>query len=228
MHYRQRQWLIDWLSDCVFECMETSSAGCDTDFFFLALCVFSGWWRVRRRRVHCERRLHPLRPDSQAGLLCHWHGSAQTGKRNTQKLEWSLWGGCLVTAAKKRKSLISFRSFFSINILYFFSILPRWLICLSFSFRSSERWTSRPRCWMLMTPSPSSTSVPSTWRTQNACTCAFPKKGSSSFKSVSHLNPSYICHLSHLQASFHGRDRFTKLTLYCSPMIEDDYFQIMK
>lgn len=50
------------------------------------------------------------------------------------------------------------------------------------SVRLSVRWTSRRRCWTPTTPSPSSTSVPSTWRTRNACTCAFPKKGSSSFK----------------------------------------------
>ena len=50
------------------------------------LCVCSGWRGVRRRRVHCERRLHPLRPDGQAGLLRHRHGAAQTGKRNTHHL----------------------------------------------------------------------------------------------------------------------------------------------
>lgn len=41
----------------------------------------SGWWGVGRRGVHCEGRLHPLRPDSQVGLLCHGHGAAQTGKQ---------------------------------------------------------------------------------------------------------------------------------------------------
>lgn len=48
--------------------------------------------------------------------------------------------------------------------------------------RSSARWTSRRRCWTPMIPSRNYTSVPSTWRTQSACTCAFPKKGSSNFK----------------------------------------------
>lgn len=46
-------------------------------FFF---CIFSGWRGVGRRRVHCERRLHSLRTDSQAGVLRHGHGPAQTGK----------------------------------------------------------------------------------------------------------------------------------------------------
>lgn len=72
-----------------------------------------------------------------------------------------------------------------------------------------------------MTPSPSSTSVPSTWRTQSACTCAFPKKGSSSFKSVSLL---------YLYASFQGRGRVTlRLSQsYYSPMTEDDCCSVLK
>lgn len=37
---------------------------------------FSGRRGVRRRGVHCERRLHPLRPDRQAGVLGHRHGPA--------------------------------------------------------------------------------------------------------------------------------------------------------
>lgn len=49
--------------------------------FFPLACVFSGRRGVRRRRVHCERRLHPLRPDGQAGVLGHRHGPAQTGKK---------------------------------------------------------------------------------------------------------------------------------------------------
>lgn len=46
--------------------------------WLLSSCVLcsSGWRGVRRRRVHCERRLHSLRPDSQAGVLRHRHGSA--------------------------------------------------------------------------------------------------------------------------------------------------------
>lgn len=72
-----------------------------------------------------------------------------------------------------------------------------------------------------MTPSPSSTSVPSTWRTQSACTCAFPKKGSSSFKSVSLL---------YLYASFQGRGRVTlRLSQsYYSQMTEDDCCSVLK
>ena len=39
---------------------------------------FSRRQRVRERRVHCPRRLHPLRPLRQARLLHHGHGLAQT------------------------------------------------------------------------------------------------------------------------------------------------------
>lgn len=49
--------------------------------YCVVLCVCSGRRGVWRRRIHCERRLHPLRTDSQAGLLCHRHGSAQTGNQ---------------------------------------------------------------------------------------------------------------------------------------------------
>lgn len=57
------------------------------DSFFSALCVSSGRRGVRRRRVHRERRLHPLRPDGQAGLLRHRHGAAPTGNGTHAILE---------------------------------------------------------------------------------------------------------------------------------------------
>lgn len=70
-------------------------------------------------------------------------------------------------------------------VLFTFIYLPAMCLTVCPSlFRSSVRWTSRRLCWTPTTPSPSSTSVPSTWRTRSACTCAFPKKGSSSFKLV--------------------------------------------
>lgn len=52
------------------------------------LGVCSGRWGVRRRGVHCERRLYPLRPDGQAGLLRHRHGPAQTGNNHTVSQQW--------------------------------------------------------------------------------------------------------------------------------------------
>lgn len=93
----------------------------------------------------------------------------------------------------KSKSL----HYFSLNLISIFLSSDQLAFCFSFLcfsnltvffflyyFRLSVKWTSRRRCSMQMTPSPSSTNVPSTWRTRSACTCAFPKKGSSSFKSV--------------------------------------------
>ncbi len=47
--------------------------------FVFFLLLFSGRWGVWRRGVCCERWLYSLWPDGQIGLLCYWHGPAQTG-----------------------------------------------------------------------------------------------------------------------------------------------------
>lgn len=104
--HRQWKWLMALMWVCGIEDVE--AGGRLTASFFP--CVFSGWRGVRRRRVHCERRLHPLRPDGEAGLLRHRHGPAQTGKQKrciwdqnrNGNLNDPSGGSWFITAATKR------------------------------------------------------------------------------------------------------------------------------
>lgn len=82
-------WLIDWMLALVYKpkCVRVGS-WLQHWLYVPVLGVCSGRWGVRRRGVHCERRLYPLRPDGQAGLLRHRHGPAQTGNNHTVSQKW--------------------------------------------------------------------------------------------------------------------------------------------
>lgn len=78
-------WLIDWMLALVYKPKRVRVRVGSWLQHWLpvpVLGVCSGRWGVRRRGVHCERRLYPLRPDGQAGLLRHRHGPAQTGNNH--------------------------------------------------------------------------------------------------------------------------------------------------
>lgn len=76
-------WLIDWMLALVYKPKRVRVGSWLQHWLPVpVLGVCSGRWGVRRRGVHCERRLYPLRPDGQAGLLRHRHGPAQTGNNH--------------------------------------------------------------------------------------------------------------------------------------------------